>query len=61
MKVTPPKLDMPWMAAASVSMTAWAGPWGISYASNLTPDTIQPIHNLVRDYEPPAEMPSGQH
>jgi hypothetical protein len=27
----------PWFAATA-GMTAWAGPWGISYASNLTPD-----------------------
>lgn len=27
----------PWEAATS-GMTAWAGPWGVSYASNLTPD-----------------------
>jgi cytochrome c553 len=35
---TPPKLDGPWMAAASQTFTAWAGPWGISYTANLTPD-----------------------
>jgi len=34
----PPKLDGPWMAAASNTFTAWAGPWGISYTANLTPD-----------------------
>jgi len=34
-----PKLDMPWMAAGSATMTAWAGPWGVSYSKNLTPDT----------------------
>jgi mono/diheme cytochrome c family protein len=27
----------PW-SAATAGMTAWSGPWGISYASNLTPD-----------------------
>lgn len=27
----------PWFAATA-GMTAWTGPWGISYASNLTPD-----------------------
>jgi len=35
----PPALDMNWMAAASATMTAWAGPWGISYTANLTPDS----------------------
>jgi hypothetical protein len=33
----PPKLSGPWFAATA-GMTAWAGPWGISYAANLTPD-----------------------
>jgi mono/diheme cytochrome c family protein len=33
-----PKLDMPWMWAGSATNTAFAGPWGISYAINLTPD-----------------------
>lgn len=34
----PPKLAPgPWFASVG-SFTAWAGPWGISYAANLTPD-----------------------
>jgi hypothetical protein len=28
----------PWIAVASGDLTAWSGPWGISYARNLTPD-----------------------
>lgn len=28
----------PWMAVTSMDLTAWAGPWGTSYAFNLTPD-----------------------
>jgi mono/diheme cytochrome c family protein len=27
-----------WMALASTDLTAWAGPWGVSFAANLTPD-----------------------
>ena len=35
---SPPILkDTPWFAATA-GMTAWAGPWGISYAANITPD-----------------------
>jgi mono/diheme cytochrome c family protein len=30
--------DSPWVATASWDLTAWSGPWGISYAMNLTPD-----------------------
>lgn len=26
-----------WMAMCNAHMTAWAGPWGISFATNLTP------------------------
>ncbi len=29
---------MGWMAMCNAHMTAWAGPWGISFAANLTPD-----------------------
>jgi hypothetical protein len=35
---TPELKPGPWFAATA-GMTAWAGPWGISYAANLTPDT----------------------
>ena len=28
----------PWMAALSATMTAWSGPWGVSFTRNLTPD-----------------------
>jgi len=34
---TPDLKPGPWFAATA-GMTAWAGPWGISYAANLTPD-----------------------
>lgn len=35
----PPTLPPgPWIATTTMNMTAWAGPWGISYATNLTPD-----------------------
>jgi cytochrome c553 len=35
---TPPAATGPWIASASWDQTAWAGPWGITYATNLTPD-----------------------
>jgi hypothetical protein len=28
----------PWMASVTATMTAWAGPWGVSFTPNLTPD-----------------------
>ena len=33
-----PQAAMPWMGAMSATMTAWSGPWGVSYTANLTPD-----------------------
>lgn len=32
-----------WGAMCNNNMTAWAGPWGISYAANLTPDQVTGI------------------
>lgn len=29
-----------WMVHANLDITAWAGPWGISFASNLTPHQV---------------------
>ena len=34
-----PKLTMPWMAGIAATFTAFSGPWGVSYAANLTPDS----------------------
>lgn len=34
----PPKLDGAWNWVGSASNTAFAGPWGITYAANLTSD-----------------------
>ncbi|MGE5526055.1 MAG: c-type cytochrome [Rhodospirillaceae bacterium] len=33
-----PKTDEPWVWSGSATNTAYAGPWGVSYATNLTPD-----------------------
>jgi mono/diheme cytochrome c family protein len=39
-KVTSPAKapDEPWIMTASVTNTAWSGPWGVSFTANLTPD-----------------------
>jgi len=34
----PPAQQGPWIMSAAATNTAWAGPWGISYTANLTPD-----------------------
>ena len=34
-----PKLSAgPWLVIVSATNTAWAGPWGVSFTANLTPD-----------------------
>nr|HET7859806.1 c-type cytochrome [Caldimonas sp.] len=34
-----PKLPPgPWLVVSSATNTAWAGPWGVSFTANLTPD-----------------------
>jgi len=36
---TAPKLAAgPWLGTFAATMTAWAGPWGVSFTMNLTPD-----------------------
>lgn len=40
LRIPPPSPEQqagPW-GAATAGMTAWTGPWGVSYSSNLTPD-----------------------
>jgi len=34
----PPKMEGPWIMAAAATNTAYAGPGGISFTANLTPD-----------------------
>ena len=35
----PAMLMPPWGISADLSMTAWSGPWGVSFSANLTPDS----------------------
>jgi cytochrome c len=34
----PAKVPAPWSMAATDTNTAWSGPWGVSFSTNLTPD-----------------------
>ncbi len=36
--VAPEAGAAPWIVRAAGTLTAWAGPWGVSYTRNLTPD-----------------------
>jgi cytochrome c553 len=42
-----PQAGSPWMAAANLDFTAWSGPWGVSFAANLTPDTLTGLRSGV--------------
>jgi hypothetical protein len=37
----------PWQIATTDQLTSWAGPWGISYPANLTPDTLTGLRSGV--------------
>jgi hypothetical protein len=43
----PATLAEPWTAAASSTLTAWSGPWGVSFSANLTPDAET---GVLRDF-----------
>jgi mono/diheme cytochrome c family protein len=34
----PPAPNGPWIVSVAATNTAWAGPWGVSFTANLTPD-----------------------
>ena len=38
-----PKPNGPWVWSGAGTNTAFAGPWGVSYARNLTPDPVTGI------------------
>lgn len=44
-----PAPNGPWMATATWDLTAWSGPWGVSYAFNLTPDENTGIGSWSED------------
>ena len=54
---TPARMEGPW-GAATAGMTAWSGPWGVSYASNLTPD---PATGLWSEDVFISAMKTGKH
>ena len=59
----PPPPALPagaWIALASADFTAWSGPWGISYAINLTPDNNTGIGIWTEDMFVKA-LKTGRH
>jgi hypothetical protein len=43
----PAVVPEPWLVAAAPTLTAWSGPWGVSFSANLTPD---PETGVLRDF-----------
>ncbi len=56
----PPQGSGPWIAIGTWDLTAWSGPWGISYAINLTPDENTGIGSWSEDTFVKA-MKTGRH
>jgi cytochrome c553 len=43
----PASVQEPWVGAMTATLTAWSGPWGVSFSANLTPD---PDTGVLRDF-----------
>lgn len=56
----PPPLNDAWNWVGSASMTAFTGPWGTSYASNITPDLATGIGGW-REKDFILAMRTGKH
>ncbi len=56
----PPKADGSWVWFGSATNTAYAGPWGISYAINLTPDKETGLGNW-REEDFVQAIKTGKH
>jgi mono/diheme cytochrome c family protein len=42
-----PAAGSPWFVAGNDQLTAWSGPWGVSFAANLTPDKLTGLRSGV--------------
>jgi hypothetical protein len=56
----PPALSGPWMWSAAATNTAFAGPWGVSFTANLTPDVETGLGKWTEDIFI-ATMKTGRH
>lgn len=50
----------PWLVTVAATNTAWAGPWGVSFTANLTPDAETGIGRWKKE-EFMATIRSGRH
>lgn len=50
LRVTPPPAPPePWVLVGAATQTAYAGPWGVSFTANLTPDRETGLGNWTED------------
>jgi mono/diheme cytochrome c family protein len=56
----PPAPSGPWIWSGTGTLTAYAGPWGISYAANLTPDDETGTGTWTEDWFI-ASLRTGKH
>ena len=62
MKITAPAATAePWMGAFSPTLTAWSGPWGVSFAANLTPDSETGVLRDFSEQQFVQTMRTGRH
>lgn len=56
----PPPASGPWVGHVAATNTAWAGPWGVSFTANLTPDPETGLGKWTEDMFI-ATMRTGRH
>jgi len=60
MPPVPALSEGPWLVISSATNTAWAGPWGVSFTANLTPDPETGLGDwTARDFK--ATIRTGRH
>jgi mono/diheme cytochrome c family protein len=57
----PGALPAPWVGAMNDSNSAWSGPWGVSFAANLTPDPETGIWREMSEEQFIQALRTGRH
>ena len=57
----PATLAEPWMAATTPTLTAWSGPWGVSFTANLTSDEKTGVLRDFTEEQFIQTMRTGRH
>jgi len=57
----PAPVAEPWAGAMSSTLTAWSGPWGVSFTANLTPDAETGVLREFTEEQFIQTMRTGRH